>query len=90
MSFCLKLLGAFVGFDDQLILFNCFGGKKYDDSPQVIYERMLIDPRFGEYKFVWALQNPNDFDIPGRAAVVKADTLKYFVTALRAKVWITN
>ncbi len=90
MSFLLRVMGLFVGFDNKLLLFNSFGGKRYDDSPKVIYEKMLNDDRFKEYKIVWAIQDPNSIEIPGRATVVKADSFKYFVTALRAKVWITN
>ena len=90
MSTALKLLGLFVGQDNKLILFNSYGGKKYDDSPKVIYERMLLDPRFNNYKLVWALQEPDKAIVPGRATIVKADSLKYFIIALKAKIWVTN
>lgn len=90
ISALLKLLGVFVGHDDNLILFNTFSGKKYDDSPKAIYEMMLTDSRFSGFKLVWALQEPEKVQIPGRATVIKADSFMYFVTALRAKVWITN
>ena len=85
-----RFVGLFVRMDSKLILFNCFGGKKYDDSPKAIYEQILKDNRFDEYKLVWALQNPEKMIIPGRATVVKSDTLSYFITALKARVWITN
>ena len=90
MSTVLKGLGFLVGFNERLILFNCFGGKKYDDSPKVIYEKMLQDSRFDGCVFVWALHNPNSVVVPGRAKVIKADSFRYFVTALRSKIWITN
>ena len=90
MSFLLRLLGLFFRVDDKLILFNCFGGKKYDDSPKAIYEAMLMDERFADYTLVWALKEPDKNVIPGRAKVVKSDSFKYFRVALKAKVWITN
>lgn len=90
MSALLKLLGVFVGNDDKLILFNSYGGKKYDDSPKSIYEHILTDSRFDEFKLVWALQEPEKSHVPGRGQVIKADSFKYFVTALKARVWITN
>ncbi|MBR3739388.1 MAG: CDP-glycerol glycerophosphotransferase family protein [Clostridia bacterium] len=90
MSALLKMLGILVGYDAKLILFNCFGGKQYADSPKAIYESMLSDPRFDGYRFVWALHAPERFSIPGRSSVIKADSFKYFVTALRAGIWITN
>ncbi len=90
MSGLLRFLGLFICVDNNLILFNSFGGKKYDDSPKAIYERMILDHRFDKMKFVWAVSDPEKFSIPGRAEVIKSDSFKYFVTSLKAKVWITN
>ena len=90
VSTILRLLGIFVSTDARIILFNSFGGKKYDDSPKAIYEQMLTDHRFDDYILVWALQDPDRNSIPGRAKIVKADSLEYFITALKAQIWITN
>lgn len=88
-SFLLKIVGLFVSQDDKLILFSSFGGKKYDDSPKAVYEYLLKDPRFAEYKFVWAFHEPEKFQVSG-AEMIQTDNLKYFITALKARVWITN
>ena len=85
----LKAVGLFVIQDDKLILFNSFGGKKYDDSPKAIYEFLREDKRFKGYKFVWAFHEPEKFVVPG-AKVIKTDNLNYFLTAMKARVWITN
>ena len=90
MSALLKLLGLLVGSDKRLILFNSYGGKQYSDSPRAIYERMATDARFEGFRLVWALQHPQAFHLPGRAEVIRADSFRYFVTALRARVWVTN
>lgn len=90
MSGILKLFGLFIRTDKQLILFNSYGGKKYDDSPRFIYEQMLKDDRFSNIKLVWAIQEPEKVKISGRADVVKADSFQYFMTALKACVWVTN
>ena len=50
----MKLLKIFVKSDDKLILFISFGGRKFDDSPKAIYDEMLQDARFKDYKLVWA------------------------------------
>lgn len=85
----LRFVGLFVSQDDKLILINSFGGKKYDDSPKAIYEYLQKDPRFKGYRFVWAFHEPEKFDVPG-AEVIKTDNLHYFLTAMKARVWITN
>ena len=84
----LHALKLFVRPDDHLILFNSFGGKKYDDSPRAIYEMMRKDARFKGYKLVWALNNPEQF--PEIKRKVKSDSLQYFITALKARCWISN
>lgn len=88
-SFAIRTIGLFVKTDDRLILFNSFGGKKYDDSPKALFEYMLKDSRFNDYSFVWAFHSPERFTIE-RAETVKTDTFKYFITALKAKCWVTN
>ena len=87
MSLTFKVLGFFVKTDENLILFNAHG-RKYNDSPKVIFEHMLKDERFKKYKMIWALDDPEKYSIP-RAEKVEMDTLKYFLTALRAKYWVS-
>ena len=88
-NFLLTVLQYFVRKDHQLILFVSFGGKKYDDSPLAIYKWMLSDSRFDSYKFVWAFENPDSIIIP-KGDKVKIDSIEYFITMLKATVWITN
>ena len=90
MSALLRFAGVFWKVDQKLILFNSFGGKKYDDSPRAIYEEMKQDPRFKDYKLVWALQEPEKVDHPKDLQIVRGDTVAFFKTALKAKCWITN
>lgn len=82
-------LKFFVKSDDHLILFNSFAGRKYDDSPKAIFEAMKVDQRFKGYKLVWAFHEPDKFSLDG-AEKIQTDGIKYFITALKARVWITN
>lgn len=83
------IMRIFIKVQDDIILINSFGGKKYDDSPRVIFEYMKTQEKYKKYKIYWAFENPEKFDIKG-AEKVKSDTLKYFIIALKAKYWITN
>lgn len=86
---CLWLLKWLVKPDDKLILFSSFGGRKFDDSPRAIYEAMLRDARFKGYKLVWAFLEPRQHSIP-IGEIIATDGLQYYVTALKARLWITN
>lgn len=88
-SFALKVFNLFVRPDDKLILFISFGGRRFDDSPKAIYDSMIKDSRFDGYRFVWAFNNPDAFELQ-RGEKVKCDTFSYFRTALKARVWISN
>lgn len=87
-SAALKILGIFIKTDENLILFVSYGGKKYDDSPKVVYEYLLHNPVSPKHKYVWAFTDPDKFpEVPQK---VKIDTIKYYITALKAGYWITN
>lgn len=88
-NFIFGVLRIFIKVQDDIILINSFGGKKYDDSPRVIFEYMKTQEKYKKYKIYWAFSNPDEFEIEG-AEKIKTDTLKYFITALKAKYWITN
>lgn len=89
MSFTFKVWGLFIKVDDRLVLLSSMSGDQFDGSPKVLFEAMKIDSRFKGYHFVWAFSNTNLHNIKG-ATKVRIDTLEYFKTALRAKIWITD
>lgn len=82
-------LKIFVRPDEKLILFNSFAGRKYDDSPKAIYEAMRKDSRFKGFHFVWAFHQPELYKVKG-AKKIKTDGFNYFITALKARAWVTN
>lgn len=88
-SLFINIMKIFIKSDDKLILFVSFGGKKFDDSPKVIYDSMINDVRFKDYKFAWAFINPDEFDLD-IGEKIKIDTWTYYKTALKARCWITN
>lgn len=89
MSFLFRVWGLFIRQDPKLVLFSSFGGKKYNDSPKILFERMREDPAFAGFCFVWAFEEPEKFDIPG-AESIRIDSMQYFKTALKAGLWITS
>ena len=40
--------------DGKLIIFESFGGRSYSDSPKAMYEEILKDPKYKDYKLVWS------------------------------------
>ena len=85
----LAIMRQFVKQDPKLILITCFGGRKYDDSPKAIYEAMIKDHRFDDFRIVWAFREPETISIP-RGEKVKIDTMEYYKLMFKARVWLTN
>ena len=89
MGFAFRVIGIFAGFDEKLVLLSSMSGDHFSGSPKVLFDAMVKDPAFEGYRYVWAFSDPDAFDVPG-ARKVKIDSFRYFVTALQAKLWITD
>ena len=87
MSLAFRVLGIFVSTDENLVLISSFMGSKFNDSPKAIYDHICSIPEYSNLKWVWALEHPENYP---QLNSVKIDTPAYFITALKAKYWITN
>ena len=85
-----RFIGLFVKVDKNLILFNSFSGKSYNDSPKVLYESIKSNSDFKNFRFVWSFNKPEKFNKIVNCKVVKQDSFKYFITVLKAGFWVTN
>ena len=79
--------------DEKLVVFDSFMGRKYSCSPRAIYEEMLKQDRFNDFKFVWAFKNiegKKEISELKRAELVKYNSLEYLEICSKAKYIITN
>ena len=88
-GFFFRFIGVFVKCEPNTILFGSFSGKAFNDSPKAIYDELIKREEFSGYDFVWAFEKPEHFSLPtGRK--IKINSMKYFITAIKAKYWIAN
>lgn len=87
--FFLRIISIFIKVNEKRIIFSSFGGRKYDDSPKALYEKMIQDDFFKDYEFVWSFEKPENFQII-KGIKVKIDSFSFFVKLLSSKVWIDN
>ena len=86
-----KLAYRFIPLDDKTVLFISFHGKGYSDNPKAIYEEMLKDDRFKDFKFVWAIKNHKKKAIKiDDAKIIEYLSIPYFYYLSKAKYWIFN
>lgn len=74
----------------QTILFTGLSGG-FNDSPRVLYEAMIDDPRFSSFQFIWGLKGVFPDVIAGnpRTSIVKIDSKEYLDAALSARCWVS-
>ena len=89
MRFLLKVWGLFIPVKEQTIIFSSYGGRKFDDSPKALYDKICTMDEFRDWKLIWAFVNPDDF-ILSRGDKVKIDTFQFFKTLLSTQVWVGN
>lgn len=76
--------------DEKTVLFISFSGRKFNDSPKAVYEAMVDNPAFSDYKLLWAFNDPTAFPEIDDAHKISANGLGYFKQLLSAKYWVAN
>ncbi|MGI6010625.1 MAG: CDP-glycerol glycerophosphotransferase family protein [Ruminococcus sp.] len=84
--------------EEKVVMFESFLGKMYACSPKAIYNYMLQDERFSDYKFVWAFrkwklkklkeESPELTD--PRTILVRYKSDSYYKYLAASKYWVTN
>ncbi len=77
--------------DPKLVVFESFQGRSYSCSPKAIYEYMLSDEQFADYKYVWVFRDTEIHgDFPENTTLVKFDSEESFKAFSIAGTWIVN
>lgn len=79
--------------DEKTIVFSCFNGKSYTCSPKAIYEYMLTDEKYKDYKFIWFFNDVKKYEFLNKNAntkVVLNKSKEYTKYLQTAKYWIFN
>ena len=87
------LRGISVKVDEKLIVFGAYNGHSYACSPKAIYEYMVHNPQYKEYRFVWLFDRPEEYQFltkNKRTKVVKNQSAECEKYLHKAKYWIFN
>ena len=88
-----RRLSRGAAIDDKMVIFETFMGRQYGCNPKAIYEYMISDSRFDDFRFVWVLNDPsNASEIPQRERVdiVSLRSDDYYRCYAAAKYIVTN
>lgn len=97
MYFTRKVLyvarGMNVKTDDKMLVFGAYNGRSYACSPKAVYEYMIQNERFKDYKFIWFFDNPEKYrflEHNPNTIVVKSQSAECEKYLHQAKYWILN
>ena len=76
--------------DENIIFFEANLGKNYTGNPKYLYEYMIRDDKYKDFKFVWSYPNDKDAKIPGDPITVERGTEDYYYYLAKAKYWVNN
>ena len=81
--------------DDKTIVFSCFNGKSYTCSPKAIYEYMLSDEKYKDYKYIWFFspEKLNDYKFlenNRNTKVISKNSKAYIKYLQTSKYWFFN
>lgn len=89
-----KYFGYYIRYkvQDNVIVFESFMGRTFSDSQKALYKEMLKDKYFKNYTFVWAFNNPENYEFLKRrnTKVIKYGSKEFYEYMSMAKYWITN
>lgn len=76
------------------VVFESYAGRNYSCSPRAIYEYMIAQPEYANWKFVWCLGDPSSAPAmlisQPRTRVVQYKSSEYYRVYGTAQYWVTN
>ena len=85
--------GIGIKVDEKTVVFSAYNGRSYVCSPKAVYEYMLHQKQYDEYRFVWLFDNPDRYQYlmnNPNTIVVKNGSRECERYLQEAKYWIFN
>lgn len=77
----------------KTILFESYHGSHYNCNPKAIYEELLKDESYKDFRFIWAVYHVASYrflEKNPRTTVVKVNSKKYLRYCSTSKYWVCN
>ena len=88
-----KILTIGIKVDEKTIMFCTFNGKSYACSPKALYEYIINDEKYKNYKFIWSFKDEQKYKFlekNKKTKIVKHNSKEYIKCLAQAKYWIFN
>ena len=88
-----KIISKNSKIDEKMMIFSSFAGTAYTCSPKAIYEYVIKQPEYKDYKFIWAFKKPEEklkYFKDTRTEIIKYNSKEFIEKLSVAKYWIFN
>ena len=89
----MKIYTIGIKVDDKTIFFSSFQGREYACSPKAIYEYMISNDKYKDYKYIWSFKEPEKYSFLTKnknTKVVKQRSKEFEKGLAKSKYWIVN
>src|SRR5699024_1139325 len=88
MKLTYKFLSYFGKMNQKRIVFESGVGKRYEDSPRIIYEKMIENQE--DFEYVWIMNNNEPLKVNPNTKIVKRLSPSFFKYLATSKYWVNN
>ncbi|NWO00086.1 CDP-glycerol glycerophosphotransferase family protein [Tetragenococcus halophilus] len=88
MKLFYKFLSHFGKTNDRQIVFESGVGKRYEDSPRMIYEKMIDNKE--DYDYIWIMNNNAPLKVNPHTKIIKRLSPSYYKYLATSKYWVNN
>lgn len=88
MKLFYKFLSRFAKTVDNRIIFESGVGKRYEDSPRVIYEKMVENEE--NFDFIWVMNNNEPLNVNPNTKIIKRLSPSFYKYLATSKYWVNN
>lgn len=88
-----KKISKNTNIDEKTIIFSSFAGTSYTCSPKTIYKYIINNPKYRDFKFIWAFKKPEEkskYFNNNRTELVKYNSKDFIEKLAKAKYWVFN
>lgn len=78
----------FSSINPNRVMFESSIGKRYEDSPRVIYEQMVKD--HPEFEYIWVSKNNQPLSVNPHTKIIKRLSFNYYRYLATSRYWINN
>ncbi|GMA54774.1 hypothetical protein GCM10025857_61310 [Alicyclobacillus contaminans] len=88
MKLFYKFLSHFGKTNDRQIVFESGVGKRYEDSPRMIYEKMIENQE--DFDYIWIMNNNAPLKANSQTKIIKRLSPDYYKYLATSKYWVNN